>query len=273
MSSKKKVYYAIYSPTFQGIVFNHDEYKEKVNGKKKTFGKKCKDEKSALNWLEIKKNGVTKIVEKKQEYYAITRPDKQIIVTTLKEFNSNTKGYRNAHGKKFNNRADAEKWLKQRVLAVKNTEAEIVTMHPVVKTLEHTKQSVIYIDGSFKDGFGKYGFVVFSINGSEKIFQSFGYVYDDKFNALMNAGAELMACLRALEWAYSNEMQEVHIIYDFEGVVSHFKSIKENTNETICLYQKMVASFHRHMNIHFLHVRHCNRANHELAHKLTQLTL
>lgn len=272
MGAKKKVFYAIYGPQFQGVVRTHGDYKTKVNGMKKTFGKKCDDEQTALAWIENKKKSLKSGKNSsEQTYYAIFRPDEQLIVHSLKQFKKETQGYAHAHGKKFKTESEAVQWLSEKMKSITSTQMEQIEVKSNVRHVVPEQQAIIYIDGSFKDGVGKYGFVVFSSKSTTRLYQDFGFVYDQAFNELMNVGAEMMACLRALEWAYSNNMKDIHLIYDYEGVITHCKS--NTTNSAICLYQKMMQAFHKHIQIHFLHVRHANREYHNLAHKLTQLSV
>ncbi|MEK4228176.1 reverse transcriptase-like protein [Solibacillus sp. FSL H8-0538] len=277
----KKAIYAVYGPEFKGIVRAHKEYKEKVNGKKKTFGKKCGSVEEAQHWLDSFSDTLKKMAHKAEKiegYYAVHGPQFKGVVTTLTKFKSRMTGQKNTFGKKFTSDAEAQYWLDNFVGPVKKISPppQPVVAEPTVKnvTLHHippTQEVVIYIDGGFKDGIGKYGIVAYSPKKSDRIYQDFGFVYDQQFNNLKNTGAELMACLRALEWAFSNGMKTVHIIYDYEGVADHLA--KAQSNSAMHLYQNMIAGFQQHLYIHFLHVRHGNKEFHKQAHNLTQLSL
>lgn len=286
---KKKGFYAVHGPEFIGIVRSAREYKEKAHGKKKTFGRLFKSANEAQAWLDtfegtpystVKNSTIIK-EQPIEGYYAVHGPEFKGIVTTAAKFKGRMVGKKNTFGKKFTSKAEALDWLDTHTIMSKKVptqQAPRKTMiaESIIKnvTLQHvpvTKEIVIYIDGGFKDGIGKYGIVAYSPKKTESIYQDFGYVYDQQFNDLKNTGAELMACLRALEWAFCNGMKVVHIIYDYEGVADHLAKVQSNT--AMHLYQNMIAGFQQHMQIHFLHVRHGNKDMHKQAHKLTQLVL
>lgn len=275
--AKKKGYYAVTGPEFKGIIRSHKEYQKKVNGKKNTFGKQFFTEEEAQYWID------TFISPQKTKdvkgFYAVHTPDFKGVVKTLAEYNRYIKGKPKAFGKRHASEKQAQQWLetferpgkKGVTRSVVVQEAEVVTQVPEPRSIPQAQEIIIYIDGGFKDGIGKYGLVAYSPRKIERVYQNFGYVYDEAFNELSNAGAELMACLRALEWAYSNGMKIVHIIYDFEGITDHL--VKVPNNAATKMYQEMVSKFRQHMQIHFLHIRHGNKELHNEAHKLTQLVV
>lgn len=269
--TKKKGYYAVSGPLFKGIVRSQKEYNDKVIGQKNTFGKRFSSQEEAQQWIE-QFPGKPQKVKKAREYYAIHTPDFKGIVSTLAEYNRSITGKPHACGKKFSTQKAAQQWLENfeppsSKLAATTVHTTLIANVPV----SPAQEVIIYIDGGFKDGIGKYGLVAYSPKKTERVYQNFGHVYDQNFNDLTNAGAELMACLRALEWAFSNGMKSVHIIYDFEGIQDHL--VKAPVHAATRIYQQMLAKFNQHMRIHFLHIRHGNKELHKEAHNLTQLAL
>lgn len=201
------------------------------------------------------------------------------VVHSAKEFKEKVHGKKGMLGKKFNNEKEAQKWIEACTQKEKKKKTPQIIEETVIRdealivessSIETNEQTIIYIDGGYKNGIGTYGMVAYSTKSIEAIYSDFGYVYDRRFNDLRNTGAELMACLRALEWAYANNKHQVCIIYDYEGIVNHLE--KPPLNEGTRLYQEMVTAFKKHMTIYFLHVRHSNRTLHAEAHRLTQLT-
>lgn len=211
---------------------------------------------------------------KKNAIYAVYGPEFSGIVLTLNEYQNRVKGKKKTFGKKFVSEEMAYQWLEtNKASSVLKTNSLLpkpkgLTTNKARNTRKNT-EVVIYIDGSYKNGRGKYAFLGFAPLKTEPLFKTFGYVYDDEFNKLHNIGAELMACLRALEWAYSNDMKTVHIIYDCEGIVTIQQ--KEQTQGARKKYYQAVQAFKKHLDIHFLHVRHGNNSLHQEAHKLSQL--
>ena len=267
--------YGVWSKDFKGVVHSAKEFREKVHGKKGTFGKKFKNAQEVEDWLE---NFESKRKNQAAIVYGVWGQDYTGVVHSTKEYKEKVHGKKGMHGKKFNNVQEAEKWIKagsqkeskkkiQPIIEKTVIPDEALFIEPTAN--EKQGQTIIYIDGGYKNEVGTYGIVAYSSKNIEPIYKDFGYVYDQRFNDLKNTGAELMACLRALEWAFANNLKKVCIIYDYEGIVNHID--KSPLNEGTRLYQEMVTGFKKHMTIYFLHVRHSNKALHEEAHHLTQL--
>lgn len=280
MVKNKIVYYGVYGPLFKGVVQSSKEFIDKVSGKKGMYGKKFKTEQEALKWVD---NFISPVQKKQLRQsgedcvYAIIGPDFTGTVHSKEEFVEKVFGKKGMRGKKCVNELQAKKWIDSQTKQKKKKKVKQKVVIPdSVLFLESTRveveeQVIIYIDGGYKENRGTYGFVVYFAKSNEPVYRDFGYVYDERFNHLKNTGAELMACLRGLEWAFANNVRQVCIIYDFEGIVLHCDSVP--SNEATALYQKMIRDFKEHIQIHFLHVRHSNKNNHAEAHRLTQLVL
>ena len=219
--------------------------------------------------------GVIHLTVKKDAIYAVFGPEFSGIVLSFHEYLNRVKGKKKTIGKKFSCEKTAYQWLETNkvssVNSLKSTKPKETITNKAKKVTKQNTEVVIYIDGSYKNSRGKYGVIGFAPMKTEPLFKSFGYVFDEEFNKLHNIGAELMACLRALEWAYSNEMKTVHIIYDCEGIITNQE--KEQTQGARKTYYQTVQAFKSKLDIHFLHVRHGNNALHQKAHVLSQMTV
>ncbi len=296
--AKKKKFYVIYSPEFQGIVETLKEYNKLVVKKKDSFGKSFTSKDAAESYLtELQRhNGNRK--NRKLKYYAIYGPLFTGIVYSKRDFDKYVVGQKKMQGKQVQSKAEGEAWIsKHKHSKTKPAEAvvQIATtsvaqpknlkekqqlndivakpikdiLMPIEKNM--SQQCVLYIDGSFKDGIGKYGLLAFMSTCEQPILKDFGFVYDESFNAMMNTGAELMACMRGLEWAYANGMNKIVIVYDYEGIIRLQKSMSEQ--RAVQMFTKMMARFRQVMDVQFIHVRHSNRELHNAVHELTQLVL
>lgn len=297
--AKKKKFYVIYSPEFQGIVETLKEYNKHVVKKKDAFGKSFTSKDAADGYLtELKQhNGNRK--NQKLKYYAIYGPLFTGIVYSKIDFDKYVVGQKKMHGKQVKSKSEGEAWIRKHNKTKPATEAvvQIATISvaqpkklkekqsskvnnvvakpskeilmPIEKNM--SQQCVLYIDGSFKDGIGKYGLLAYVSTWEKPILKDFGFVYDDSFNSMMNTGAELMACMRGLEWAYANGMNKVVIVYDYEGIVRLQKSMSEQ--RAVQMFTKMMVRFKQVMDVQFIHVRHSNRELHNAVHELTQLVL
>ena len=274
------VYYGIHGPEFKGVVHSVKEYNGKVVGQKGTYGKKFENEQDALIWIEtfISPLEQRRKTKNATTIYAVWGPDFKGVVHSKEEYEDKVFGKKGMHGKKCVNEQQAQKWLAALSKPDKKKKSKRIIDRPTIpdETLfieptptEAHEQTIIYIDGGYKNTIGTYGIVAYTSKNIEPIYKDFGYVYDQRFNDLKNTGAELMACLRALEWAFANNLKKVCIIYDYEGIVNHID--KMPLNDGTRLYQEMVVGFKKHMTIYFLHVRHSNKNLHKGAHDLTQL--
>lgn len=280
MAKKKSVYYGIWGPAFKGVVDSHKEFKAHVTGKKGMYGKRFTLEQEARDWVESfvsPKERQQPSASNNACVYAIYGSVFTGIVYSKEEFIDKVFGKKGMRGKKCVNEQQAQKWLNSFAKQQKKKKTQKALTAPVkIATVEQehhnrVEQMVIYIDGSFKKDKGTYGIIVYSTHNSEPVYRDFGYVYDEHFNDLQNVGAELMACLRALEWAFANRLQQVCIVYDFEGILHH--CYKDSSHIALRIYQEMVHRFKAVMDIYFLHVRHGNKTLHAEAHQLTQLIL
>lgn len=297
--AKKKKYYVINSPKFQGIVETIKEYNKHVLNKKGTFGKGFTSYEDAMTYLTQLQQNNGKPKQKQIKYYAIYGPLFTGIVYSKSEFEKYVVGQKKMHGRQVKSEVEGEEWIrkhskKPETIKMNANKGGIVkdsieenkqakyatTNNSLINVKEEklfvnednmSKQCVLYIDGSFKDGVGKYGVLVFTSTWQQPILKDFGYVYDDEFNELHNTGAELMACLRGLEWALANGMKKIVVVYDFEGIIHLQKSMSEK--RAVQIFTNMMVRFRHVMDIQFIHVRHSNRELHNEVHKLTQLNI
>lgn len=277
MAKKKKGLYVVISPEFTGTVQSLKEYNKYVVGKKQAKGKKVANEAEANEWLA--KNNVplsTSITALPKipkppvvGIFAICGPDFTGIVHTNIEFQQLVWHRKGMKGKRCHTELEAQKWINK--MSGKTKTVPKAAVKPIVQKVAKQGQVILYIDGGYKEPIGTYGIVAYATKGTDPIHRDFGYVYDERLNSLKNTGAELMACIRALEWAFANHYTQVTIIYDYEGIINHLD--KAPSTEGTTLYYEMIQRFKQTMDIHFLHIRHGNKVLHNEAHNLTQMTI
>lgn len=289
---RKQKYYVVYSPEFKGIVESLKEYNKFVVSKKEAFGKSFRLKSEAEEYLAELIGVEGKRSQKIEKLYAVCGPLFTGVIHSKADYVKYVFGQKGMQGKQVHTVAEGEAWIRKRtkskqpvkkeaaatvVSAPANTEIQkdhVDRKQPIeVLTIEENmaQQCVLYIDGGFKDGIGKYGLLAFASTKEQPILKDFGYVYDDSFNALMNTGAELMACLRGLEWAFVNGMKKVVIVYDYDGIIRLQKSMSEQ--RAVQMFTKQMAGFQAVMDVQFIHVRHSNRELHNAVHALTQLVV
>lgn len=137
---------------------------------------------------------------------------------------------------------------------------------------------IIYTDGSYMQNvdISSYGYAV-ELNG-EIIQKDFGLIMDKDMLALQSIGAELYACLRAIEWAIANRYSVIYIVYDCEGIVQTIQSKhtkkhrgKEKFTKLIELYSQHVKICFKRTNNEHLYKQH--RLSHHLSRSATEILI
>lgn len=111
-----------------------------------------------------------------------------------------------------------------------------------------------------------YGYVAM-IDGVQSQ-KDFGLVLDSRFLQLKSLGAELMACLRAIEWAIANNYAAVRIHYDCEGIIHALQSKRphnDSRKEFVDLFEK----YSNHVRILFRKDK--NTETHRISHHLCRM--
>lgn len=134
----------------------------------------------------------------------------------------------------------------------------------------------IFIDGSYiqHEAFSGYGLVV-EENG-KIIAKDSGTISDYDIINLHSLGAELYACIRAVEWAIANEYKFVRIVYDSESIIQLLENNDSMNDKQSRGKIKLVALYKQYKNYMTIDFRHKNDNKmydefHEVAHHLSRL--
>lgn len=73
-----------------------------------------------------------------------------------------------------------------------------------------------YVDGSFLDNTVAYGAVV--LLGEQKLAEFSGVVADPNYQHARQVAGELMAVGKVIQWCVANNVTEISIFYDYEGI-------------------------------------------------------
>ena len=94
----------------------------------------------------------------------------------------------------------------------------------------------IYVDGSYLDESIGYGVVILKDSKVEE--ELSGGVEDKNFLNKNQVGGELYAVYQAIEWCQKNQIKEVSIIYDYEGIKKWATGEWKAKNRTTQAYQQ-----------------------------------
>lgn len=196
-------------------------------------------------------------------YYAVAVGRRAGVYRDLDEASRQIRCYPNARMKKFKNINKARLYVKD---GLKDRQD--------IKKQREINTPTIYIDGSYDQnkGVAGYGYIVRLKN--EFKYRDCGTVYKGSILHDKSQGAELHACLRAIEWCIANEHEDVIIVYDFAGIlhaVDGFGKKSKSRDYFRIMYKK----YARFINIKFIHknINKEYKKNHQHAHNLSRLPL
>lgn len=202
------------------------------------------------------------------KYYVVRQGKKVGIFTTWDECKKNVSGYSGAEYKSFKNKNDAEDYFNNREETIiqkeKNTDEIIVT---------DKDRAISYVDGSYKKQTKEfsYGAVIFWNNKE--------YHFSDKFDdpelaKMHNVSGELKGAEKAIEFAIENDIEEITIYHDYEGIskwaTGAWKANKEGTKA----YKRYCEQAKEKIKINFVKVKgHSGDKYNDLADKLAKEAL
>lgn len=138
------------------------------------------------------------------KFYAIRIGRNPGVYTTWNEAQKQVKGFPGAIFKSFPTKDEAQQFV--------DKDAEKKTVNP--------DEYQAYVDGSFNKSRQQYGSGVVILKGDKVIDKlSFGG-NDPAFIASYQIAGEVFACIAALKWAKANQVDEIAIFYDYQGIAS-----------------------------------------------------
>lgn len=161
----------------------------------------------------------------KNKYYAVRRGFQTGIYSGWDQCRINVQGYSSAEYKKFDNYADAARYMMGKGNCMYHAFCEIpqgAIMEPVIavptkETVDVSKQCCAYVDGSYNTQNGQYGYgIVFLINN--ETIEFYGGGSDPEYVSMNNVAGEIQGALKAVTYAILREMEKITIYYDYMGI-------------------------------------------------------
>ena len=125
--------------------------------------------------------------------------------------------------------------------------------------LEWGKSNKIYVytDGSFRnsDNSVSYGVVIIDPNTNNKLDEFKSRIFDKKLSEYRNVSGELLAAIKAFEYASKNGYNELVIFHDYEGVGGWADSKWKAKNELTKSYVSIVQKYRKNIDIKFEKVK------------------
>ena len=180
----------------------------------------------------------------KKKIYAVKKGKTTGIFRTWAECSSAVRGYSGAQYKGFSTMDEAEQYLYGKKANVPENKKE---------NEEDCQegQVVVYVDGSFDDEAGRYGFGCVMLLPDGEIVRKSGNGNDPDAISSRNVAGEILGAVCAVKWCASNGYRAVKICYDYMGIemwaTGEWKAKKELTIE----YAKIMEEYGKNINISF----------------------
>jgi ribonuclease HI len=185
------------------------------------------------------------------KYYAVKNGRKNGIYDNWPECEENVKGFYGAKFKSFSSLLDAKKYLEG------EEEDELL-------------DNTCFVDGSFDTKTNNYSFgCVIKINGEIKKFSH--KFLSDNFSSFRNVAGEVRGASFIINYAYKNNIKELTIYYDYEGIEKWYTGAWKANNELTKAYQDFSKQMDGKIKIRFIHVKsHTNVYYNEMVDKLAK---
>lgn len=193
------------------------------------------------------------------------------IYSTWEECQQQIRGYSGAVYKKFKTMQEANLFIdrNENDSYVKKEESQDVSQELIYA----------YVDGSYNPKNNTVGYGLALVKNNEVIFKDLGGFRGDSYTESRNVYGETRGALKAVELAIANGLNDICIVYDYEGIeywaIGKWKAKKELTKD----YQEFMFKYQRYINISFKKVKaHTSEQNggdkfNALADKLAKIAV
>lgn len=173
------------------------------------------------------------------KFYAVRNGYHIGIFNTWEECQKEVSGYSGAEFKSFANRRDAEIYMGAQISLFDTPD---------------TSAAVAYVDGSYNITTQKFGCgVVIFHNGKE---HTISECFDDPEMALMrNVAGEIEGAKKAMSWCIENNVEELDIYYDYEGVEKWCTGEWKTNKAGTIAYKQFYDEMSKHLRVSFNKVR------------------
>lgn len=121
-----------------------------------------------------------------------------------------------------------------------------------------------YIDGSYNDKTGAYGFGVILIIDNKEY--KFVKQFNDSFSDTRNVAGEIKAASFIINHAYKNGIKKLHIFFDYQGIESWYTKAWKANSEIAIKYQQFADSMNGKIEIIFHKIKsHTNNKYNDMA--------
>ncbi len=145
----------------------------------------------------------------KKKFYAVKKGNEIGVFNSWEKCQEAIKGFSGAEFKSFNSEAEAQAYL---------DDEDIVLKNDILPRLANSNV-VAFVDGSFNQQRQVYGYgaYIFAPQLSEPI-ELCGKGSNEKYVNLNNIAGEVLGAINAIDWAWKNGFSKISIFHDYEGI-------------------------------------------------------
>ncbi len=191
------------------------------------------------------------------KYYAVRSGYHTGIFKTWEECRKEVNGYSRAEFKSFNTIAEAKKYIaagEQISLTEENDtpDRQLSLIEEAAST--NTNTALAYVDGSYNKWDKRFGCGVVIFYGGKKI--TFSRAFDNADLAQMhNVAGEIEGAKLAMQWCIDNNIEEIDIYYDYEGIEKWCTGEWKTNREGTIAYKHFYESVKKKLKISFNKVK------------------
>lgn len=176
---------------------------------------------------------------KMSKIYAVRKGRKTGIFDTWTECEENIKGYSGAEYKSFLDYHEAAEYIEK--------------FERINK--DNNESMKVYVDGSYSDKLKATGFGCVFIENNVVIHTISRKTTINPSENLWNVSAEIAGVLAAVEWGVNNNIQELSIYYDYEGLQKWFDGAWKSNKETTSNYVEKMQEYSTKIKLNFVKVK------------------
>lgn len=192
-----------------------------------------------------------------KKYYGVKVGKTTGIFTSWDECKASVGGYPGAQYKGFPTLEEAKAYMGEEQASI-----------PVVAP---EKRLVVYVDGSFSEGAGRYAFGCVFLLPDGRIYTEFGNGNNPKSLVHRNVTGEMLGAMYAVKTAMLNGFSEIQICYDYEGIEKWVTGAWKSKTEYTQKYRDAMQGWSRSIHILFQKVpAHSNVKYNELADQMAK---
>ena len=177
------------------------------------------------------------MAKKKNNFYAVKNGKNPGIYKTWDECRAQVEGFSGALYKGFTTRKEAERYLNGNSTLKEHDlkEADVT----------------IYVDGSFDERSGVYGYGCVVIKKDETVEKYYGAGNNPESVKLRNVAGEMLAAMNAVRYAMHNGYKSVNICYDYSGIEMWATGEWKTNNELTMKYARAMQEWGEKISIMF----------------------